>query len=67
MSLNWGIDIENVVPLHNEIIFSYKKIKYIIHFRRQMDEMRKYHPEWVNPNRKWHSWYNLSYLFFSFF
>ena len=39
------MDTENVVYLHNRVLLSYYK-QWIHVILRQMDEARKYHPEW---------------------
>jgi hypothetical protein len=56
MSLKSRMDKENVVHLHNGILFSYLKQGHH-EFCRQMDGTRKYHPECGNPDPKGHSWY----------
>jgi hypothetical protein len=44
MSLNRGMDTENVVHLHNGVLPRYLKKSYH-EILRQMDGSRKYHPE----------------------
>jgi hypothetical protein len=48
MSLNRGMDTENVVHLHNGIVLRYWK-QWLHKILRQMDVTWKYHPEWGNP------------------
>jgi hypothetical protein len=57
-----SMDTENVVHLHNGILFSYLKKKKKRHhdFCRQMDGPTKYHPERGNPDQKGHAWYVLT-------
>jgi hypothetical protein len=57
MSLNRGMDTENVVHLHNGVLFSYLKILHEIH--KRMDGTWKYHPQWSDPVKKEHTWYML--------
>jgi hypothetical protein len=45
MSLNRGMDTENVVHLHNRILLNYYLKKWFHEIRRQMDGSRKYHTE----------------------
>jgi len=53
-----GMDTENVVHLHNEILLSYQKqCLYEIH--RQMVGTGRYHPEWGNPMTEKHTCYAL--------
>jgi hypothetical protein len=44
MSLNTGMDTENVVHLHNGVLHSYLKQR-IYEILRQMDGFGRYHPE----------------------
>jgi len=44
MPLNRGMDIENVVHLHNGIFLSYQK-QWLYEIHRQMDGTGIYHPE----------------------
>jgi hypothetical protein len=59
MSLNKGMDTENVVHLHNGILLSYYK-QWLHEIHRPMNGSRKYHPEWGNSVTKEHTWYVLS-------
>jgi hypothetical protein len=59
MSLNRGMDAENVVLLHNGVLLSYLKQR-LHEILRQMDGSRKYHPECANPITKEHTWYALT-------
>jgi hypothetical protein len=45
------MDTENVVDLHNEILFSYQKQGHH-EFCRKIDGTRKYHFKFVNPGPK---------------
>ena len=44
MSLNRGMDTENVVHLHNGVLLNYQK-QLICEISRQMDGSEGYHPE----------------------
>jgi hypothetical protein len=59
MSLNRGMDTENMIHLHNGVLLSNKK-QWIHEILRQMDVSGGYHPEWGNPTKKEHTWYALS-------
>jgi hypothetical protein len=59
MSLNRGMDTENVVHLYNGVLLSNKK-QWIYEILRQMDVSGGYHPEWGNPITKEHTWYTLT-------
>jgi hypothetical protein len=50
------MDTENVVHLHNGILFSYWEWGHR-EFCRQMNRTRKYHPEWGNPDPKRYTWH----------
>jgi hypothetical protein len=56
MSLNRGMDTENVVHLHNGVLHRYEK-QSIYEIFRQMEWSGGYFPEWGNPNTKEHTWY----------
>ena len=59
MSLNRGMNIENVVHLHNRVQHRYEK-QQIHEILRQMGEIRKYHPEQGNPVTKENSRFPLT-------
>jgi len=59
MSFNRGMDTENVVHLHNEILFSYQK-QWLREIHRQMDGTGKYHPELGNPITEKYTWHALT-------
>jgi hypothetical protein len=59
MSLNRGMDTENVVYLHNRVLLSNWK-QWIHEIIRQMDGSGGYLPEWGNPFTKEHTWYALT-------
>jgi hypothetical protein len=59
MSLNRGMDTENVVHLHNGVLLSYEK-QWIYEILRQMDVSGGYHPEWGNPITKELTCYTLT-------
>ena len=44
MSLNRGMDTENVIYLHNGVLLSHEK-QWLHEVHRQMDGTRQYHPE----------------------
>jgi hypothetical protein len=51
ISLNRGMDKENVVHLHNGVLLRYSKQR-IYEILRQMAVSGGYHPEWGNPSQK---------------
>jgi len=55
MPFNRGMDTENVVHLHNEILLSYQK-QWLHEIHRQMDWTRKHHPEWDYPITEKYTW-----------
>jgi hypothetical protein len=59
MSLNRGMDTENVVHSHNGVLLSNEK-QWIHEILRQMDASGVYLPEWGNPITKEHIWYALT-------
>ena len=59
ISLNRGMDTENVVHLHNRVLLSYEK-QWIYEILRHMDGSRGYHPKWGNPITKEHTWFALT-------
>ena len=59
MSLNRGMDTENVVHLHNGVLLSYYK-QWIYEILGQMDVSGGYHPEWCNPITKEVNWYSVT-------
>jgi hypothetical protein len=59
MSLNRGMDTENVVNLHNGVLLSYSK-QWIYEILGQMDVSGGYHSEWGNPTTKEVTWYALT-------
>jgi hypothetical protein len=58
VSLNRGLNTENVVHLHNGVLCSYQK-QWIYKILRQMYGSGRYHPKWGNPITKELTWYAL--------
>jgi hypothetical protein len=59
MSLNKGMDTENVVHLHNGVLLTYWK-QWIYEILRQMDGPGGYYSVWGNPITKELTWYALT-------
>ena len=59
MSLNRGLDTENVVHLHNGVLLSYYK-QWIYEILGQMDVSGGYHPEWGHLVTIEVTWYALT-------
>ena len=62
MSLNRGMDTENVAHLHNGVLLSYfkKKEKQLNEILRQMDKTIKNQIKLGNPITKRNIWYTLT-------
>ena len=60
MALNGGMDRENVVHLHNGLLFSGKK-QWNLEICRKMDESSRNHFEQGNPIAKRQTWYVLTH------
>ena len=56
LTVHRGMDTENVVHLHNEVLLSYYK-KWNHKILRQMDGSGGYHLKWGNPATKENTWY----------
>jgi hypothetical protein len=46
--MNWWMDKENVVYVHNVVLFSHKEKNYIIY--RNMDRAGDHHVKWNKPD-----------------
>jgi len=59
MPFNREVDTGNLVHLHSGVLFSYQK-QWSHKIHRQMDWIRKYHPEWGNKITWKHTWHALN-------